>query len=299
MVTLRAWADPQDTTAMQRLASKLWPAGLHPGGLGWAVAIEQLGEQIVLAERDDNVVGWASLFPCEAQVAADPSAAGAAPALVDWVAASASGSELTLPVAVRDDAVRAAAIDAGFARKTDAQPGLGMLHPADPVRASLPSGYIIRSVEDGEQAARVECHREAWLPRVFPWPGERPQIPEDATSRFTARHYEQVRRTSMYDQTLDLVVVAPDGSFAGCCIVWYDPATRSAEIEPLGVVADHRRQGLAGALCLEAITEVARRGGREVFISSDPSVEYWVPSAAYAKVGFKPIERTVVYHLPK
>jgi GNAT superfamily N-acetyltransferase len=281
---------------MQRLASRQWPAGLHPGGLGWAVAIEQLGDQIVLVEHTDGaVVGWASLSPGELQVAADPSAPDTARALVEWAVAKAGNSELTLPVADGDDLVRVAALDAGFLLQTDAQPGLGMVHPASASCPSVADGYVIRSVEDGEQGARVQCHREAWLPRVFPWPGERPPIPEDATSRFTERHYEQVRRTWLYDQTLDLVAVAPDGTLAGCCIAWYDPATRSAEIEPLGVVAEHRRRGLAGSLCLQVVAEVADRGGKEIFINSDPSLDYWVPSAAYAKVGFQPIERTRTY----
>lgn len=36
----------------------------------------------------------------------------------------------------------------------------------------------------------------------------------------------------------------------------------------------HRRKGLAGALCYEAVARVARRGGSEVFINTGPRTAY-------------------------
>jgi GNAT superfamily N-acetyltransferase len=300
MATIRSWESPDDTTAIQRLASRLWPAGLHPGGLGWGVAIEQQGDPIALAEHADDVAGWASLDGDYMWLAADPRHPEAARALLDWSQEAGSANDRILTIFDGDDVVRAAALDAGFVAQPDAEPGLGMFHPAQPKQPGLPAGYTIRSVEDDEWAQRLECHRAAWLPQVFPWPpGNRPPIPPDVTSRFTGRLYEQVRRTWLYDQTLDLVVVAPDGTFAACCIAWWDAASGCAEIEPLGVVAAHRRKGLAGALCLDVVARVAARGGAGVFINSDPSAEYFVPSAAYAKAGFATINRSRSYCRPK
>src|SRR2546425_1265204 len=37
---VRPCADPSDTTAMQQLASRLWPRGPHAGGLGWGLGAE-------------------------------------------------------------------------------------------------------------------------------------------------------------------------------------------------------------------------------------------------------------------
>jgi hypothetical protein len=34
---------------VQRLASRLWPRGPHPGDLGWAIAIAHLANRVVLA----------------------------------------------------------------------------------------------------------------------------------------------------------------------------------------------------------------------------------------------------------
>ena len=122
----------------------------------------------------------------------------------------------------------------------------------------------------------------------MPWPGERPaSATPEATSRFTMADYEQCRRTWLYDQSRDLVIEAPDGSLAACCILWWDPATGAAEIEPLGVVPAHRRRGLATALCAAAGSLVAGLGGDEVHINTAPSPAYPAPAQTYLSAGFE------------
>ena len=59
---VREWSSSRDTAAMQRLASRCWPHGLHPGGLGWSKATGQLGEQIVVEGADGEVNGWAGVY---------------------------------------------------------------------------------------------------------------------------------------------------------------------------------------------------------------------------------------------
>lgn len=82
---------------------------------------------------------------------------------------------------------------------------VGMFRSASPRRAVLPEGYKIRSVGDEELDARVQAHRAAWRPATLPWAaGCRPTISPEATSRFTAAHYGQVRRTWLYEQSQDL-----------------------------------------------------------------------------------------------
>ena len=106
-----------------------------------------------------------------------------------------------------------------------------------------------------------------------------------------------MQETWLYDPELDLVVVAPDGSLAGCCLAWYDATTGVAGIEPLGVVPEHRGRGLAGMLCLEAAERVRRTGGREMFINTGPRVEYPAPGRAYARAGFETFSRARTYLL--
>lgn len=71
----------------------------------------------------------------------------------------------------------------------------------------------------------------------------------------------QLKRYSeaqFYIAELDLVVVAPDGAFAGFMTVRIDNVSRLAEIEPLGVHPDHRRLGLAQALMSEGLKRVEK-----------------------------------------
>ncbi|MHA1481728.1 MAG: GNAT family N-acetyltransferase [Candidatus Thorarchaeota archaeon] len=71
----------------------------------------------------------------------------------------------------------------------------------------------------------------------------------------------QLKRYSeaqFYNAELDLVAVAPDGTFAGFVTVRIDNVSRLAEIEPLGIHPDHRRLGLAHALMSEGLKRVEK-----------------------------------------
>ncbi len=256
-VTVRPYEAPGDTTVVQRLASRLWPFGLHPGGTGWAGAIGQLADPIVIAEDGaGDPVGWAGIERGELILQVDPRFSRAAPALLDWAFEAAAGRSLTVGVSDADPSLAAAVTAAGFERGYQQGPSdhiMGLVEvlflPAAERTPALPGGYRVRSVGAGEFDARVEVHRAAWRPADMPFPPGHPPADPEATSRFTGPLYEQVRATWLYDEALDLVVEAPDGSLAACCILWWDPATGVGEIEPLGVVPAHRRLGLAGALC--------------------------------------------------
>lgn len=281
---------------MQRLASRLWPRGPHAGGLGWEAASGQLPREIALA-GDDGLAGWAGLTAGELVLQADPASPEAARALVEWAVQLADGAEMTVTVFDGDEVVRSAVTAAGFARRAGAMPVVGMFRDASPAGAVLAAGYRVRSVHDNEFDARVEVHRAAWRPATLPWPGEVPPAASPtATSRFTAAHYAQVRRTWLYDQGRDLVVEAPDGTLAACCLAWWDPAARCAEIEPLGVVPEHRRSGLATAMCMEVAAQVAALGGDQVFINTGPRPDYPAPASTYLTVGFELVNRGHVYH---
>jgi GNAT superfamily N-acetyltransferase len=192
--------------------------------------------------------------------------------------------------------VGAAVTAAGFARLPGAEPVAGMFRAASPAGPARPAGYRIRGVRAGELDARVEAHRAAWRPATLPWPADvLPTVSPEATSRFTMSHYEQVRRTWLYDQDLDLVVEAPDGTLAACCIAWWDPAAGCAEIEPLGVVPDHRRRGLATAMCWEVAARVAALGGNQVFINTSPRPDYPAPAQTYLAAGFEVVSRGHLY----
>jgi GNAT superfamily N-acetyltransferase len=301
---MRTWQGPADTTAMQRLARRCWPSGPHPGGIGWSGATEQLPAKVVLAVAEDGgIAGWAGVTAGSVVVQADPASPAAAEGLIKWAVAVAPPGEVTVEVFDGDETVRGAVAEAGFVPAPDADPVGGMFRdvgvgPGGPGgRAGLPDGYRIRSVRAGEGDARVEVHRRAWRPATLPWPGDPPpSVTQDTSSRFTAALYEQVRAAWLYDPVFDLVVEAQDGSLAACCIAWWDPAIGCAEIEPVGVVPEHRRHGLASAMCRQVIEQVRAVGGRQVFINVAPKPDYPAPAQTYLAAGFDFEVRGRLYH---
>ena len=284
-----------DLDSCERLASRLWPLGLHPGGLAWMIA--DTDKDIAVVCDGDDLVGYGVCEdPGILWVQADPSRADVAEALVGWFVDVADDRELSVDVVDGNDVVKNALTQHRFIRQEDRRPVYLMRREAGAPRTSA-CDYLVRSVRSDVLAERVEVHRRAWKPSTLPWADGRSLADPTATSTFTMRRYEAVRGTRLYDEELDLVAVAPDGSFAGCCIAWFDPVIGVAEIEPLGVDPAHRNRGVAGALCDEAVARVGDRGGREVIIHSGPNEAYPAPPGAYAKAGFEPVDRGRTYLL--
>ena len=290
-------AETGDTGGMQRLASRLWPSGWHPGGLGWGLSRQALAASVVVATDDDGaIVGFAGRGGDEiTHVERDRD--DVADALVTWLLEI----DEKAPITVWDgaDALARAVSRAGL-EPVGREPWSGMLLDVavthDDPRRHI-DGYSIRPVRAVETAARVEVHRAAWKPSSIPYIDGRPVDP-DAESSFTLAAYQSVRGAWLYDGSLDLVAVADDdhnGPFGACCIAWFDPATGVCEIEPLGVAPEHRRRGLAIALCLEVAHAVHERGGTHVYINAQPQPGYVASSSAYLAAGFELVERATTY----
>lgn len=84
----------------------------------------------------------------------------------------------------------------------------------------------------------------------------------------------------MYRRDLDIVAVAPDGSHASFCTLWYDDVTRSGYFEPVGTDPDHQRRGLAKAVMFEAMRRIRRMGAVQVSVGGTPDPA----NALYASV---------------
>jgi GNAT superfamily N-acetyltransferase len=67
---------------------------------------------------------------------------------------------------------------------------------------------------------------------------------------------------------LDLVAVAPDGSFAAYVAVPYDEANRRGIFEPVCTHPDHQRKGLAGALMQEALLRLRAIGAVDATVDT-------------------------------
>lgn len=132
----------------------------------------------------------------------------------------------------------------------------------------LPAGFVVRPLTGpDEYADRVAIHREAFDP-----------------SKFTLSAYQLLRDVAEYDPDLDLVAVAPDGTFAAYCITWFDPVNRTGFFEPVGARAAFRRQGLTQATLFTAMHRLAEMGATKVMVCSYSDTE--PAQALYRSAGF-------------
>jgi ribosomal protein S18 acetylase RimI-like enzyme len=106
-----------------------------------------------------------------------------------------------------------------------------------------PEGYSIRQVRLPEEYEKYK----SVLSSVFPH-----------CSTMTEEMARLYTEASFYNDELDLIVEAPDGSFAAFVTVRIDPVSRMAELEPVGTHPDHRGLGLGKAVCAEGIRRLQK-----------------------------------------
>ncbi|MFT2708249.1 GNAT family N-acetyltransferase [Clavibacter zhangzhiyongii] len=293
--------DDHRDEAVRDIATALstwFPASTHPGGFAWEASTGQLPERIAVVRDDAGVpIGWAAFSPDDARVECAPGDDAATDLLAGWLLDAAGDGRTSVAVHRGQDRLRRILAGRGFV--DEAVPLAGLRHAARDTGARPPAGYRIRPVAEGEEQAKVDAHRRAWKPVELPFTdGSGEGIDPAAESRFDAVGYAAMQTAAVYRRDLDLVIEAPDGSLAGTCTAWLDPATGWAELEPLGVVPAHRRRGLAQTLALDVCRRVGELGGRDVFINASPLPYYRAPWDAYVAAGFTPMERGTRMHRP-
>ena len=138
-----------------------------------------------------------------------------------------------------------------------------------PALGGLADGYRIRGLAGpADVPPRVEIHRVTFAP-----------------SRLSVEKYERLTTMPHYRYEDDLVVVAPDGSFAAFAMAWWDPVGRVGEFEPVGTHPEHQRRGLARALLTFGVHRFLDMGARVVQVFSDATEPG--PEALYEAVGFR------------
>jgi mycothiol synthase len=93
--------------------------------------------------------------------------------------------------------------------------------------------------------------------------------------------------TQALPSEFDLVVTAPDGSFAGFCVGWFVPQRRIAQIEPLGVHPRFHQRGLGRILLLEILRRFKEHGANSAVVETD--VDRTSARRAYESVGFQQV----------
>ena len=146
--------------------------------------------------------------------------------------------------------------------------------------AKLPDGFAVRPVRGEEELeARVAVHRAAFAP-----------------SRVTEQSFLNVMRSNTYRPELDMVVEAPDGTFAGFCLCWFDEENRVGEFEPVGTHPSYQRRGLARAVCLAALRQLrALRGDAAIVLQTgrDEAAE-----RLYTALGFREVTKIWRFSAP-
>ncbi|HEX3408313.1 MAG TPA: GNAT family N-acetyltransferase [Caulobacteraceae bacterium] len=265
-----SWHPGDIIWALQTRADQPQPARFWTGATG---AVEALA----WFESDGEV--WIETLPAREALVGDA---------VAWVEhawrrqLAGEGRDPATPVQIRamtHDARRIVALEALGYRK--AGPGgvgyrFRLDDPLPPKR--LPPGYSVRDSVDVDPALRAAAHRAAW--------DHLDHLGIDAHSQFSTEAYVSLTQLPVYDPTLDMLAVAPDGTFAASCICWADAASGVATFEPVGVALAHRGRRLAGATMREAMARAKQRGLKEARVGT--AHFNYAAISAYLAAGFEP-----------
>jgi mycothiol synthase len=302
-LTSRSWSGPDDLRTMTGLLSAAWTGPTRPrvsgtpGDLEWWTA--QGGPdadwpgRLRIWEIDGQPVGWLWFNPpADADWFVAPALdAGAADGvrdeMVEWLRLQALRSARERLLAEQETAdptlpqLELWAADgwpeAAYLTGHGWTPGevvLTQYHQAldvelDPPR--VPDGYRLSAVRGVEDIpARVEVHRAAFAP-----------------SKLSLEKYEILVRQDHYRFAHDLVVEAPDGSFAAFTMCWVDPVGSIGEFEPVGVHPDHQRRGLGKVVMRAGLRLMRAAGLRDAIVFSLRSNA--ASEALYRAAGFREI----------
>jgi mycothiol synthase len=136
----------------------------------------------------------------------------------------------------------------GYVRKDDATCAYLEYVFGDIPERNLSNGYALRSMAEEND---IEKRRE-----IF-GRGFNHEDPKEWPSAFA---YRELQKAPDYLKEHDLYIVAPDGTYAACAIVWYDAVNKVGHLEPLGTHPDHRRRGLAEEILWEGIRRLKAKG---------------------------------------
>jgi mycothiol synthase len=115
----------------------------------------------------------------------------------------------------------------------------------------LPQGFQIRSVKGIEEAEAIASTHRAALDSDY----------------MTTENRLVIMNSSEYDPSLDLVVVAPDGTIAAYCTCSVKPSGQGYT-DPVAVHPNYQRKGLAKALLLKGMQMLKERGTKSAHLGT-------------------------------
>jgi mycothiol synthase len=127
------------------------------------------------------------------------------------------------------------------------------------------------------------------------WVDRRADVHSNAfnPSRMTAEAYAHFMTAPNYDPSLDIVVVAPDGTFAAFAMVWIDAETCIGSFEPVGTRDSMQRKGLGRAALMEGMRRMQARGMTVAIVLTHADSPGNI--AFYKSAGFTPTNMIMKY----
>jgi GNAT superfamily N-acetyltransferase len=141
---------------------------------------------------------------------------------------------------------------------------------------ALPAGFRFRTAAEVGPLAATRAHVDAWHP-----------------STFTETSMAGVQATWPYRDDLHVLIEAPDGTLVATAVMWFDPASRTAEFEPVGTHQAYRRRGLATALLWYGMHRARDAGAETMLVACLGAPARSAARDLYYGVGFQPFSRDV------
>jgi GNAT superfamily N-acetyltransferase len=166
-----------------------------------------------------------------------------------------AGDSSVLDTACREDNRRRIALLQQFGFHQTQDTSVIMTRPlSEPIsQPELPNGFVIRPITRIEEAEAVaRTHRAAF-----------------GTENMTTEKRIIKRSTSGYDPSMDLVVLAPDGSIAAYTICSINEQTKIGFTDPVATHPRYQRMGLARALLLTGLHLLKERGMLFAYLGTD------------------------------
>jgi len=134
---------------------------------------------------------------------------------------------------------------------------------------ALPDGFSFQTARSIEDAAALAAVHNASFGPIW-----------------TPELYRQVMESPGYEPKRELVIQAPDGTFAAFSIIWYDHLNRTGLFEPVGTHKDYRRRGLGRAIILYGMQEMLTAGMKFATVAHFGQNE--AARGLYQACGFRP-----------
>jgi GNAT superfamily N-acetyltransferase len=269
-MNMRPYSNEEDYARMRRLLVELYalngpPVYCSAGELDWwrclSLGGNTLAQVQLWLDEEQNVVGY--IWPeggATFVLFIHPKQPELVDEMLDWVEQNGVSSspvkddlpEMSISCSSSDRVLLHALEKHGYERGGDYFSFRSRKLTGSVAPSQLPPGYSLRSMRDQEDLVqRVEVHRAAFSP-----------------SRMTLEKYHILTGFPAYHRDLDLVAVAPDGSFAAFALLWLDKANRAGTFEPVGTHPDHRQMGLGRALINEGCRQLRDLGIKVVHAQS-------------------------------